>query len=129
MPQIHCQKHLQSLGIRFQRLLLSAFSRITPVLYACYGPDEDTTNFVLFFVRCLGKAEVLMFTSTEFRAVYPYIGLSNFLLCAGLPRMVNQPLQTLMLDHSSALNPCLAISSLIQSVDIECNPLKKSFSC
>lgn len=47
--------------------------------------------------------------------------LSNFLLCAGLHRMVNQPQQTLMLDDSSILNPYSARSSLIQSVGIECD--------
>lgn len=46
-------------------------------------------------------------------------GLSNFLLCAGLHRMVNQPLQTLMLHLSSILNPYSARSSLIQYVGIE----------
>lgn len=82
MPQIDCQKHMQRLGIIFQRLSLSACSRVKPVSYAWYGPDEDTTNFVfLFFVGGIGKAEGLMFISTECRAEYHHWPQQPLALC------------------------------------------------
>lgn len=46
-------------------------------------------------------------------------GLGDFLLCAGLHKTVNQPLQTLVPDPSPVLNPYSTISSLSQSAGIE----------
>lgn len=103
--------------IRFQSLSLSACSRVKPVSYAWYGPDEDTTNFVLV---CGGyeKDSCLLALSAGLSTITG----TNLLLCAGLHRMLNQPLQIPILDHSPVLSPYSTISSLSQSADIESNP-------